>query len=250
MNGINMINKKINGEIGIITLDNPPQNYLTDPEFIPVAELEDWIEANHLKALVITGSGRHFSGGANMDSIFTMAENGKQIEDQIEKGKKLLDYIRDLDIPVAAAISGVCFGGGLEIALACHIRICSSNALFAFPESNHGLMPGLGGIDRLDERVNLKDLLKIILGGDMINAEEALLLKIVDTVVQDEDPLNYTLNFLRKITEGRQITVINYVMQALKNSRRLPVDESIREETRMFCDLARVESIRRKKEND
>ena len=84
----------------------------------------------------------------------------------------------------------------------------------------------------------------------MINAEEALLLKIVDTVVQDEDPLNYTLNFLRKITEGRQITVINYVMQALKNSRRLPVDESIREETRMFCDLARVESIRRKKEND
>lgn len=179
-----------------------------------------------------------------------MAENGKQIEDQIEKGKKLLDYIRDLDIPVTAAISGVCFGGGLEIALACHIRICSSNALFAFPESNHGLMPGLGGIDRLDERVNLKDLLKIILGGDMINAEEALLLKIVDTVVQDEDPLNYTLNFLRKITEGRQITVINYVMQALKNSRRLPVDESIREETRMFCDLARVESIRRKKEND
>lgn len=244
-----MTNKKINDEIGILTLENPPQNYLPRPEFIPVAELAEWIEYNHLKALVITGSGRHFSGGADLDSIFTLVENGKEIENQIEKGKDLLDYIQDLDIPVVAAISGVCFGGGLEVALACHIRICSDNSLFAFPETNYNLVPGLGGIYRLDERVSLKDSLKMILGGDMINAEEALSLKIVDTVLQNEDPLEYTLNFLRKITEGRQLKVINFVMQALKNARRLPVEESMREETRMFCDLARIEWTRRKKEN-
>ncbi len=245
-----MIDKKIADEIGILILNNPPQNYLLDPEFIPVGELREWIEGNHLKALVIEGSGRHFSGGASLDSIYAMTESGEPMEERMEKGKELLDYIQDLNIPVAAAISGVCFGGGLEIALACHIRICSENALFAFPETNQGLMPGLGGTYRLGERLSLRDSLKMILGGDMINAEEALLLKVVDTIVDKEEPLPYTLHFLRKITEGRPLKIINYVMQTLKNARQLPREESMQEETRMFCDLAMIESNRRKNSNE
>jgi enoyl-CoA hydratase/carnithine racemase len=241
-----MIDKKITDDIGILILEDPPQNYLQKPEFIPVPELREWIEGNHLKALIISGSGRHFSGGAKLDSIFAMAEVREPMEDRMEKGKELLDYLQDLDIPVAAAISGVCFGGGMEIALACHMRICSENALFAFPETNLGLMPGLGGTFRLGERLSLQDSLKMILGGDMINAEEALLLKVVDTVVKNEEPLAYTLHFLRKITIDRPLKIINYVMRALKNSKRLPAQESMREETRMFCDLARIESNRRK----
>lgn len=244
-----MIDKKITDDIGILILENPPQNYLQKPEFIPVPELMEWVEGNHLKALVISGSGRHFSGGAKLDSIFAMAEAGESMEGWMEKGKELLDYLQDLNIPVAAAISGVCFGGGLEIALACHIRICSENALFAFPETNLGLMPGLGGTFRLGERISLQDSLKMILGGDMINADEALSLKVVDTVVKNEEPLLYTFHFLRKITEGRPLKIINYVMQALKNSKRLSAEESMREETRMFCDLARIESDRRKNAN-
>jgi enoyl-CoA hydratase/carnithine racemase len=218
---------------------------LTEPEFIPVTVLKKWVEENQLKALVIAGSGRHFSGGAELESIFAMAGGEEPMEGKMEKGKELLHYLQDLDIPVAAAISGVCFGGGLEIALACHIRICSSNALFAFPETNHGLMPGLGGTVLLGKRISLQDSLKMILGGDMINSGEALLIKLVDTVLPDEDPLQYALHFLRKITEGRSLKIIGYVMQALKNARQLPSEEAMREETRMFCELARIESERR-----
>jgi enoyl-CoA hydratase/carnithine racemase len=244
-----MIDKRITDDIGILILESPPQNYLTDPEFIPLEELKEWIEDNNLKALVITGSGRHFSGGADLDSIYAMAENDRQMESRMEKGKELLTCLQDLDIPVAAAICGVCFGGGLEIALACHLRICSENALFAFPETNYGLMPGLGGTTRLSKQIPLKDSLQMILSGDMINAEEAQLLKLVDIVVYNEEPLTYTLNFLKKITEGRQRKVINYVMKALANSKKLSVEESMLEETRMFCDLARIESDRRKNTN-
>jgi enoyl-CoA hydratase/carnithine racemase len=110
-------------------------------------------------------------------------------------------------------------------------------------------MPGLGGTLRLGERLSLKDSLKMILGGDMINAEEAFLLKVVDTIVKNEEPLTYTLHFLKKITEGRPLKIINYVMQTLKNAKRLPPEESLREETRMFCELARIESNRRKTES-
>jgi enoyl-CoA hydratase len=246
MKGFGVIDKKINNEIGILTLDNPPQNYLLKPDFILIDELKEWIESNSLKALIIVGSGRHFSGGANLESVFTMVEAPIPIEGQMTKGKELLDYIEGLNIPVVAAISGVCFGGGLEIALSCHIRICSPNALFAFPETNLGLMPGLGGTVRLGKQISFFDSLKVILGGDMINAEEALLMKVVDKIVQEEDPLSYAFHFLHKITEGRPRKIINYVMQSLKNAKHMPIEESMREETRMFCDLARIESDRRK----
>jgi len=107
-------------------------------------------------------------------------------------------------------------------------------------------MPGLGGTLRLRERISLQESLKMILGGDIINAEEALLLNVVDTIVKNEEPLPYTLHFLRRITEGRPLKIINYVMRSLKNAKRLPPEETLREETRMFCDLARIESNRRK----
>ena len=240
-----MTDRKIHDTTGIIILDNPPQNYLLEPEFIPVSELKDWIDKNQLKALVISGSGRHFSAGASLDSVFAMAETGENMKSRMEKGKVLLSFLEDLNIPVATAINGVCFGGGLEIALACHIRICSGNSLFAFPETSQNLMPGLGGTQRLAEHLSLMDSVKIILGGDMINAEEALILKIVDTVISDKDVLSFTLDFLRRITEGRPLKVINYVMQSLKNARTLSPEEAMNEETRMFCDLARIESASR-----
>jgi enoyl-CoA hydratase/carnithine racemase len=241
-----MIDKKTEDEIGIIMLENPPQNYLQEPEFIPVSELKGWIEENGLKGLIISGSGRHFSGGAKIESLFAMADGNGLMEEQMQKGKELLDFLEDLDIPVVAAIRGICFGGGLEIALACHIRICSENALFAFPETNLGLMPGLGGTYRLGEKLPLEGSLKLILGGDMINAEEAMVMKLVDRIVRDDDPLSWSFHYLKRITEGRPLRIINYIMRSLKNVKKMSPAEAMKEETRMFCDLARRESERRK----
>ena len=236
--------------IGILTLKNPPQNYLMKPEFISVATLKEWIEGDGLKGLIIAGAGRHFSGGAQLKDIFAMAEAEIPIETEIEKGKQLLGYLRDLNIPVVAAISGICFGGGLEVALACHIRFCSENSLLAFPETNCGLMPGLGGTVKLGERLPLPESLKIILGGDMINSQEALCLKIVDSIIKNDDPVEYALLFLKKITEGRPLNIIHFVMQALKNARQMPPEEALKEETRMFSELARLEARKRSQKSD
>jgi enoyl-CoA hydratase/carnithine racemase len=83
----------------------------------------------------------------------------------------------------------------------------------------------------------------------MINAGEARLLNIVDTVVNHEDPADHAIRFLQKITEDRSLKIISYVMNSLWNARHLSADESMLEETKMFCDLAREESERRKKAN-
>ena len=179
-----------------------------------------------------------------------MSHDEEIMESEINKGKALLRYVENLNIPVIAAIQGICFGGGLEIALSCHIRICSNNALFAFPESNQGIMPGLGGINSLREQISFPDALKFVLSGDMINAEEAKIMKLVDYIVPADDLITYSMTLLKKMTEERRLKVINYVMKALHNARSMSLEEAIKEETRMFCELAKEEMNRRTMNNE
>jgi len=230
---------EVSKNIGILGLDNPPGNYLESPECIPVTLLNQLIECEEVKALLVIGTGKHFSGGASREHLISMTQLDDKMIGIMENGKHLLEYIEHLHIPVVAAIKGVCFGGGLEIALACHIRICTSNSLFAFPESNQNIIPGLGGIYRLREQSSFLDTLKMVLGGDMIDAGEALQMKLVDDIVGNDELMGYSLSLLEKMTAGRPLKVIRYVMQALRNSSELSFAEAMKEETRMFCELAR-----------
>lgn len=124
---------EVDGSLGILTLNNPPENYLINPEFVSIDQLKSWLKEN-IKGLIITGAGRHFSGGADLNNLMELAKNENELFTNLSKGNDLLNYIDDLEIPVVAAISGVCFGGGLEIALSCDIRICTERSMFAFPE--------------------------------------------------------------------------------------------------------------------
>ncbi|MCX6250624.1 MAG: enoyl-CoA hydratase/isomerase family protein [Bacteroidetes bacterium] len=231
--------------IGILTLNNPPENYLEEPEFIPVTLLQTLIEKNLIKGMVIHGIGRHFSGGADLASLFEMTKERKTLLSRMDKGNELLHFIENLNVPVIAAVRGCCFGAGLEIALACHIRVCDAKSLFAFPESNQGLIPGLGGIVKLARQTSNMETMQFVLQGDLINAMEALTCGIVDHIIQDEDPMEYAVKLLHKMTDDRSMKVIHYVMQALRNSRTLSFDDAVREETKMFCELAVEEAERR-----
>jgi enoyl-CoA hydratase len=234
---------EIRDDIGLLRIDNPPGNFLLRPAFIDKTILADWIDTNKLKGLLVTGTGKHFSAGANLEELFRMAEVRSTLEKEIEAGKDLLHFLEGLNIPVVAAIQGTCFGGGLEIALACHIKIAGEKSLFAFPETNHNLMPGLGGIGAMLAVSTKAETLKTILGGDMLNAGEALKMKIIDMVVPSNEVYDYSFNLLKKMTSGRELKVIQSVMQAFHNSVNMSRDEAMREETRMFCELA-IEQLR------
>jgi len=237
----------VTDNIGIIKINNPPGNFLVKPEFMPIDELKNWIDANHLKGILVGGTGRHFSGGAKLDDLYALAKDTGKMHEEMDRGKILLNYIKTLNIPVIAAIQGSCFGGGLEIALACHIRICSENALFAFPEINQQLMPGLGGIGAMKEKSSFHEAMAFILGGDMINAEEALCMKIVDQIVPYGELFNHSFTLLKKMTSGRELKVIHYVMKALHNTNSLSKEDAMKEDTVMFCELAKDVVERRKK---
>ncbi len=129
--------------LGIITLNNPPQNFIPTPDFIDEDALVSFLQMQEIKGIVITGNGRHFSAGADLENLKSLSLFPEELSKSLTYGKKLLSIIENSNLPVVAAIKGICFGGGFEIALSAHIRVCSENALFAFPEINHQLMPGL-----------------------------------------------------------------------------------------------------------
>jgi len=233
--------------VGIFTITNPPQNYLTDPEFIHPDFLLEVASDSSIKALIIKGAGRHFSAGADRNLLFSMSSSNC-LEDQIERGKILLSHIEMLDIPVIAMIRGACFGGGLEIALACHIRICSENSMFAFPETGLGLIPGLGGTQRLSRLISKAGAIEMILGAGLIDAEKARQLRLVDHMVSAKDIESFTFDLIRQMTENRTAHVVRYAMRAINNSCCLNVDTAMKEETKLFCMLAKEEAKRQQLE--
>ena len=225
------------GDIGQLEINNPPQNYLERPDFIDISNLSDFMGTG-IKALVICGTGRNFSAGANIESIEKQIKNINVFKDQMVKGNRLLNYIDELDIPVIAAISGVCFGAGLEIALACDIRYCDSMALFAFPEVNHDLFPGLGGYRRLIKLTGKSTALELVLKGDMINAEKAFELKIVDDIVEKKQALEHSILKAQKITYNKPLKVINAIMKSINNAEKLGDEDVIKEDAILFTKLA------------
>ncbi|MFH1321781.1 MAG: enoyl-CoA hydratase/isomerase family protein [Bacteroidota bacterium] len=238
MNNRQLVKWTVQNSIGILTISNKPENYLEKPEFVNLAQLKKWTSDDSLKGLIIHGDGRHFSAGANINNIYHLAGDKNYLKTNLDKGKAVLNYIENLNIPTVAAITGTCFGGGLEIALACHIRVCSKNSLFAAPETNHNLMPGLSGTIRLPKLIGKKESLEMILIGDIINAEKALEIKLVDYVIQSKDVINFSVELITKMTEARPANVISYVIRSINNAKHLNPSDAMKEETKMFCKLA------------
>lgn len=239
---------EVRDNIGFMTLNNPPQNYLKEPEFVLLADLQKWTATENLRGIIITGKGRHFCAGADRDNIFKF-QNEAAIQDTLRRGKAVLDHLSALPIPTIAAINGVCLGGGLEVALSCHIRISSDKALFSFPEASLHVMPGLHGTVALPQHVGLAKSIEMILTGKMVSPEDALKYKLVDYVVPAKELLDFSKDFLQKLTGDRSLPVIHAVMQCFQNSRRLPLEEATETGIALFCNLA-VQAAKKNQESD
>ena len=224
-------------DFGVITINNPPQNFLTEPEIVSLSDLQRWTDNESLRGLIIQGKGRHFSAGADKNNIMT-APDEEGIKANLAKGKKVLNYLWDLPIPTIAAIKGVCMGGGLEVALSCHIRVCSEKSLFSFPESGLGIMPGLHGTVKLPGIVGMANAIDMLLTGKTIDAEEALRIKLVDYVVPSKEVFDYSLDLLKKLTGNKPVSVIHAVVQSFINARKYSEDDAVEKVSDLFCRLA------------
>ncbi|MBL6458012.1 enoyl-CoA hydratase/isomerase family protein [Belnapia sp. T6] len=182
------------GDVHVLRIANAPVNTLRTE--VRAGLLEGLKAAAGAKAVVIIGSGRNFSAGAEM------TEFGKpRVPPSLTD---VFDAIEASPVPVVAAIHGNALGGGLELALACHARVAAPGAQVGLPEVKRGFVPGAGGTQRLPRLIGL-EALKIIVGGEPVSAEQAVKLGFVDAVV--DGPLEKAAVDWTRANAGRQFTL-------------------------------------------
>lgn len=195
-----ILNLKVENKIGTLTISRPAAlNALNTRFFDEMDNILDEIEANNeISVLVITGEGKAFVAGAD---IAEMVNKTQQEGYEFGRyGQQIFDKIEALSKPVIAAVNGFALGGGCELAMSCDFRIASSKAKFGQPEVNLGLTPGFAGTQRLSRLIGLADALYLLYTADMINADEAFRLKLVQKVVEPEQLMEEALSIATKIT--------------------------------------------------
>jgi len=187
------ISWEIINEVGHLVLNQPPANELTSDFFLEFNDLVlNIISDSDVKAILIYGQGRHFSSGANLDELISDIHDNIKID----KEGNIIDYpkfvqqnlngflaLDQLQIPVIAVIQGVCLGAAFELAMFCHFRICSDNAVLGLPESSFNLMPGIGGVQKIIELAPHAKAMELVIKGDNFNASDGLKYGLIDRIV-------------------------------------------------------------------
>lgn len=170
-----------NKEIGIITIDNPPVNALSPgiPRSITTC-IEQLGADTHIGAIVIIGEGKGFSAGADIEELQRVAASGQPRATDLRTVARKLE---ECPKPVVCAIHGICFGGGLEIALGAHYRVALPSTRLAQPEVKIGLIPGAGGTQRLPRLIGVAQALDMCWRGNPIDEQQALAFGLVDRII-------------------------------------------------------------------
>jgi len=202
------------GEIVIITINRPQAMNSLDGETLEGLN-KAWIDFRDdpdLWVAIITGAGdRAFCTGGDLKSLsdYYSSMTPAERREKAEKGPGVGGITRNLDIwkPIIAAINGHCLAGGLEIALACDIRIAAENATFGLTEVRRGIIPAAGGTQRLPRIISLSKSLEMILCGDQIDAREALQIGLVSRVVPAEEVMTEAIKMAERICNNAPLAV-------------------------------------------
>jgi len=213
----------VTDKIGIITINRPKAlNAFNNEVLDEFNNLLDEIEKdNRIKVVIITGEGeRTFCAGADLVEIKNSAK--EEFLQFIENGQTLMRKIETIKKPFIAAINGFALGGGLELALACDIRIASENAKLGTPEVGVGLIPGWGATQRLPKVIGLGRAKELILTGVHITAKDAENIGLVNKVVVPEELINTAKEMAQKIAGNAPVAV-----QLAKSSVNVAFDVNI-----------------------
>lgn len=228
--------------IAKIKLVNPPLN-LIDIEVLN--ELEEHIkkieEDNEIRIVIIEGEGRAFSAGADI-KIFMEIEMEKAYEISI-KGQKIMEAIRNSKKTYIAKVHGYALGGGLELALACHITITSKTARLGLPETTLGLIPGWTGTQILPKLIGEKKAIELILTGIQISGEEAERIGLINIAVEEEKLEEKTMEITNKII-GNAPIAIEKAKKLVVEADQVELEEGLRKEAEEFMKLFKTEDLK------
>jgi len=226
------VSVQIEGRVALVTIDHPPANAISRAvveglrSAVAVAVADGGI-----RALVITGAGtRFFAAGADVSEFPSaggeVAVGGQQLTLEIERAP----------LATIAAVNGMAFGGGCEIALACDVRIAARSARLGQPEINLGIIPGWGGTQRLVRVVGQGRAMPLLLSGDPVDAETALAMGLVSQVVDPDNLIHQALALAERLAAKAPLAVAA-TKRAVLEGMALPIAEALEVERREFAGL-------------
>jgi len=223
--------------VTLLRLHRPPLNPLSHAMLAALtAEAQALAEDPELKAVVLAGSDRAFAAGADIDEFGT-ADDARNVSQDFGAACAALGAIPR---PVLAAISGFALGGGLEVALACDLRIAGDSARLGQPEILLGIIPGGGGTQRLTRLVGPARAKELIWSGRQVRAEEALAIGLVDRVVPAAELEAAALAWATELASGA-VVAMGLAKRAIDRGLDGPLDAGLREETAAFTEVFATE---------
>ena len=230
--------------IATLTIQRPEK--LNALDRATIAELGEAVAqirvTDHVRGAILTGSGdKAFVAGADIAELAGMTTlEGVEIS---RRGQAVFGAIERSRKPMLAAVNGFALGGGCELALACHLRIASAGARFGLPEVRLGIVPGYGGTVRLPRLIGRGRALEMILTGEMVGAEEAERIGLVNRVVPAEELLPQARALLESILKNGPVAV-GFAIESVNRGLDLPLSDALEVEADLFGLLAATDDMR------
>ncbi len=230
--------------VTVITLNRP--KVLNALNAAMLGELRQAMEAAAVdatvRAIVLTGSGdKSFVAGADINELAVQTPVGGR--DHARHGQSIFDRIERLGKPVIAAVNGFALGGGCELAMSCTMRIAADTAKFGQPEINLGLIPGYAGSQRLPRLVGRGRAQELLLTGDMIDAQEAFRIGLVNRVVPAASLIDESKKLARALAAKAPVAV-RYILDAVASGLDMPFPEAEDHEATLFGLVSTTDDMR------
>ena len=244
MNQLTFVKTRDEDGVRILTIDNPPVNTLSAPV---LEDLEKAVEEagldSTIKCIIVTGAGnRSFSNGFDLRSL---RENPVLSDDIVRLGQRTFNKLANLAKPVIAAVNGLALGGGNELCMACDIRVSSDKAQFGQPEVNRGLIPAWGGTQRMPRLIGVGKAKELILTGQMINAQEAHRIGLINSIVPEGEELKMASDMAHHIIQRCAPLAVSAAKKAINQGlQKTSMDEALEVEVASVREVATSADLR------
>ncbi|WP_027409533.1 enoyl-CoA hydratase [Anoxybacteroides tepidamans] len=219
--------------VATVTFSRPPANALSSAVLKEFSTLLDELENDdNVRVILLHGEGKFFSAGADIKEFTTIGEK-EQATQLALLGQQVMEKIEQFPKPVIAAIHGAALGGGLELAMGCHIRIVAENAKLGLPELQLGLIPGFAGTQRLTRYVGFSKAAEMMWTSEPITGVEAVQWGLANKAVPEEQLFEEALTLARKIAQKSPISV-RATVELLNAAKSKPFHEAVQYEAELF----------------
>ncbi len=230
------MNLEVNNHVATLTIESPPANALSSTLLKDLGtQLDKITEDESVKAVILKGEGRFFSAGADIKE-FTSLQNEDDFAALAKNGQDLFDKMEAYHIPIIAAIHGAALGGGLELAMACHMRIVANTAKLGLPELTLGIIPGFAGTQRLPQYVGTAKAYELVLTGEPISGADAATYGLANQAVDEAELFDTVEQLVNKIVAKSKPTITK-VMELVPYAKFHSFTEGVEKEAEAFAEV-------------